>query len=97
MTKTVNYKAADGFVLCWIPEELRPINILAQWNELKDMLADKETLINFPRRVFNGVEDEYVDILPYQADEIEAEWRDRHPEPNPDDSGTTEETAIEAE
>lgn len=83
MTTTVNYKAAEGFVLCWIPEGLRPINILADWNDLKAQLAAGDDSPQFPNRVFNAQIDEYCDILPYQAKEILDAWHEAHPEPEP--------------
>lgn len=85
MTTTVNYKAAEGFVLCWIPEGLRPINILADWNDLKAQLAASDDSPQFPNRVFNAQIDEYCDILPYQAKEILDAWHEAHKEPEPSD------------
>lgn len=86
MTTTVNYKAAEGFVLCWIPEGLRPINILADWNDLKAQLAASDDSPQFPNRVFNAQIDEYCDILPYQAKEILDAWHEEHKEPEPEPS-----------
>ena len=99
MTTSVNYKAADGFVLCWIPEPLRPINILAQWDALKESLSSMADRPQFPTRVFDGVEDEYIDILPDQAREIDAAWQEEHPqmEPEPEPSDDPANEGKEAE
>ena len=90
MTTTVNYKAAEGFVLCWIPETLRPINILANWNDLKAQLAERDDMPQFPNRVFNAQMDEYCDILPYQAKEILDAWNEAHKEPEPEPEASEE-------
>ena len=95
MTTSVNYKAADGFVLCWIPEALRPINILAQWNELKAALASMDDQPQFPTRVFDGVADEYIDILPYQAREIDEAWKEEHHQPEPESNEPAQEEGGE--
>ena len=83
MKETYNYEAAEGFVLCWIPESLRPFDPLAHWNELKARLVAMDEQPQFPPRVFNADKDEYHDILPYQAREILDAWHDAHPQPEP--------------
>ena len=96
MKETYNYEASEGNVLLGVPYDLRYLDYDSPEaiEEIANAVIAADTEPDWALSAFNCEYKEYCEIAYSRKAEIDAAWREVHPEPSGSGSGSNEEGAA---
>ena len=93
MKETYNYEASEGNVLLGVPYDLRHLDYDSPEaiEEIANAVIAAEPEPDWALSAFKCEYKEYCEIAYSRKAEIDAAWREAHPQPEPNEESATEE------